>query len=122
MISTLLNSGVDIDEYVPKETKDWCITQLSTYGIDLNTLSGGDTILGGARAHVQAYQCLRDIVRRHILSGMLPILSESRRPTGGYQAAEAQGGMLSELLQDNAQFVRTQEDLVFMQNIENCFK
>jgi len=76
-------------------------------------------ISGGAKAHVQAYQCLRDIVRQHVWSGMLPILHESPRPTGGYQAAEAQGGVLSELMQDNAQFVRTQEDLDFMQNIEN---
>jgi hypothetical protein len=68
---------------------------------------------------VQAYQCLRDIVRRHINSGILPLLSESPKPRGGYQAAEAQGGVLSELLQENAQFVRRQEDAAFMQNVEN---
>ena len=62
----LLKSSVDIDEYLPKETKDWCIAELGRYGIDLNTLSGGDTILGGARAHVQAYQCLRDIVQHRM--------------------------------------------------------
>jgi hypothetical protein len=43
-ISTLLNSGVDIDEYVLKETKDWCIAQLAMHRIDLSTLSGSNTI------------------------------------------------------------------------------
>ena len=42
-----LKSGVDIDEYLPKETLDWCILQLSMHNIDLSTLSGGDTITGG---------------------------------------------------------------------------
>ena len=62
---------------------------------------------------------MRDLVRQHILSGIHPILLESPRPTGGYQAAKAQGGMLSELIQDNAQFVQRQEDPLFVQNIEN---
>jgi len=83
------------------------------HGIDLSTLSGGDTILGGARAHVQAYQCLRDIVQQHMSSGMLP------RPIGGYHAVEAQGGVLSELLQNNAEFVRSQENVAFVQNVES---
>jgi hypothetical protein len=34
------------------------------HNIDLSTLNGGDIILGGLRAHTQAYLCLRDIVRR----------------------------------------------------------
>jgi len=89
------------------------------HGIDLSTLSGGDTILGGARAHVQAYQCLRDIVQQHMSSGMLPLLSESPRPIGGYHAVEAQGGVLSELLQNNAEFVRSQENVAFVQNVES---
>ena len=50
---------------------------------------------------------------------MLPILSESPGPTGGYQVAKTQGGVLSGLLQDNAQLARTQEDLIFMQGVEN---
>jgi hypothetical protein len=49
---------------------------------------------------------------------MHPILLESPKPTGGYQAAEAQGRMLSELIQDNAQFVQRQEDPLFIQNME----
>ena len=83
------------------------------HGIDLSTLSGGDTILGGARAHVQAYQCLRDIVQQHMSSGMLP------RPIGGYHAVEAQGGVLSELLQNNAEFIQSQENVAFVQNVES---
>ena len=86
--------------------------------IDLSTLSGGDTIWDGSKAHVQAYYCLRDIVRRHIKSGVAPFLSESPKPIGGYQAVEAQGGALSTLLQENAEFVRSQENAVFIENVE----
>ena len=86
--------------------------------IDLSTLSGGDTIWDGSKAHVQAYHCLRDIVRRHIESGVAPFLSESPKPIGGYQAVEAQGGALSTLLQENAEFVRSQENAVFIENVE----
>jgi hypothetical protein len=50
-----LKSSVDIDEYLPKETLDWCILQLSIYNIDLSTLNSSDTILGSLQAHTQAY-------------------------------------------------------------------
>jgi hypothetical protein len=49
-----LKYGVDIDEYLPKETLDWCIQQLSMHNIDLGGLSGSSTISGGLRAHTQA--------------------------------------------------------------------
>jgi hypothetical protein len=98
IISILLNSSVDINEYVLKETKDWCIAQLSMYKIDLSTLSSSNTILGGARVHVQAYHCLRNIVQQHIESGVAPFLSKSLKPTSGYHAVKAQGGVLSTLL------------------------
>jgi hypothetical protein len=73
-------------------------------------LSGGDVIDDGSRAHVQAYGILRDIAQRHISSGLAPLLSESPKPEGGYAAIEAQGGMLAELLQENAEFVQDVEE------------
>jgi hypothetical protein len=89
------------------------------HNIDLSTLNGGDTILGGLRAHTQAYLCLRDIVRRHCDSGATPHLQESPKPIGGYQAAINQEGELSKLIQDNAEFVRRQENREFVEGVEN---
>jgi hypothetical protein len=114
-----LKSSIDIDEYLPKETLDWCILQLSMYNIDLSTLNSGDTILGGLRAHTQAYLYLRDIVRRHHDSGATPYLQESSKPIGGYQAAMNQEGELSRLIQDNAEFVQRQENREFVNSVED---
>jgi hypothetical protein len=114
-----LKSGVDIDEYLPKETLDWCILQLSMYNIDLSTLNSGDTILGGLRAHTQAYLCLRDIVRHYHDSGATPYLQELSKLIGGYQAAINQEGELSRLIQDNAEFVRKQENREFVNGVED---
>ena len=79
-------------------------------GIDLGVLNGGDVIDDGSRAHVQAYGILRDAIQRHISSGLAPFLAESPKPEGGYAAIEAQGGMLAELLQENAEFVQDVEE------------
>jgi hypothetical protein len=117
-ICNLLNSSIDIDEYIPRETGDWCIVQLNIHRIDLSTLNRSNTILDGSRAHIQAYHCLRDIVRRHIENGIVPFLSESPKPIGRYQVVEAQGRELSTLLQENTQFVRRQENVIFIQNVE----
>ena len=76
----------------------------------MGTLNGGDIIDDGSRAHVQAYGILRDAIQRHISSGLAPFLTESPKPEGGYTAVEAQGGMLAELLQENAEFVQDVED------------
>ena len=89
------------------------------HNIDLTTLNSGDTILGGLRAHTQAYLCLRDIVRRHHDSGATPHLQELSKPIGGYQAAMNQERELSRLIQDNAEFVRRQENQEFVNGIEN---
>ena len=89
------------------------------HNIDLSILSGGDTILGGLRAHTQAYLCLRDIVRHHRNSGATPHLQESPKPIGGYQLAINQEGELSRLIQNNAKFVQRQENQEFVKGVEN---
>jgi hypothetical protein len=114
-----LKSGVDIDEYLPKETLDWCILQLSIYNIDLSTLNSSDTILGSLQVYTQAYLCLKDIVRRHHDSSATPYLQELPKPIGGYQAAMNQEGELSRLIQENAEFVQRQENPEFVNSIEN---
>ena len=45
--------------------------------IDIRALQSSDVVSGGFRAHVQAYACLRHIVREHVASGIAPLLSES---------------------------------------------
>ena len=87
-----LNSSVDIDEYLPQETNEWCIQQLNMHKINITNLQSGDVIADGSRAHTQAYVCLRHIVREHIISGIAPLLSESPKPIGGYESVQMQGG------------------------------
>jgi hypothetical protein len=113
-----LNSGVDIDEYLPQETNQWCIQQLSMHKIDISTLRGGDVVSDGSRAHAQAYACLRHIVREHIANGNAPLLSESPKPIGGYESVEMQGGALLDIVQDNAEFVRLQDNQDYIRNVE----
>ena len=79
-------------------------------GIDLGMLNRGDVIDNGSRAHVQAYGILRDIVQRHVDSGLAPFLLESPKPNGGYTAIEAQGGIIAELLQESREFVQDVEE------------
>jgi hypothetical protein len=113
-----LNSGVDIDEYLPQETKKWCIQQLSMHKIDIRALHSGDVVSDGSRAHVQAYACLRHIVREHIANHIAPLLLESPKPIGGYESVEIQGGALLDIVQDNAEFVRMQDNQDYIRNVE----
>ena len=88
----------------------------------MGILNGGDVIDDGSKAHVQAYGILRDIVRRHIDSGLAPFLLESPKPDGGYTAIKAQGEMMAELLQENREFVQdVKEGLVVKLNNLDVF-
>ena len=104
-----------MDDYLPRETLDWCHQELVSYGIDLDTLSAGDISFdrgaGSDRMHVQAYTYLRTIVRRHIESGNTPILSTCSKPEGGYEAVQAFGGTLQDIIESNADFVRQGEEI-----------
>ena len=86
--------------------------------INIQNLQSGDVVSDGSRAHTQAYVCLRHLVQEHIMIGALPLLSESPKPLGGYQSIEMQGGALLDLIQDNAEFVRMQNNQEYMQNVE----
>jgi hypothetical protein len=105
-----LNSGVDIDEYLPQETNEWCIQQLNMHGINITNLQSSDVAVDGSRAHTQAYVCLRHIVQEYIISGIAPLLLESLKPTSGYESVQMQGGAVWDLVQDNAEFVRLQDN------------
>ena len=68
---------------------------------------------------MQAYLCLRDIVRRHQDSGATPHLQESSKLIGGYHIAINQDRELARLIQENAEFVQRQENREFVENVEN---
>jgi hypothetical protein len=87
-----LNSGVDIDKYLPQETNEWCIQQLNMHEINITNLQSGNVVADGSKAHTQAYVCLQHIVQEHIISGIAPLLLESLKPIGGYESVQMQGG------------------------------
>jgi hypothetical protein len=101
---------LDINEYLPKETLDWCRDQLASYEIDLDSLSAADIDPEredeGERLHTRAYALLRSVVRTHIRTGTLPLLSTCPKLDGGYDRVERYGGSLQEIIEANADFVR----------------
>jgi hypothetical protein len=102
-----------LDEYLPADTLQWCREQLLSYGIDLSSLSAGDIEFpneaSGVRVHIRAYQLLRSLVRGHISTGSPPFLEEAVKPEGGYETVEEEGGLLSEVISANADFVRERD-------------
>jgi hypothetical protein len=99
--STRLMLSIDINEFLPNETLTWISQQLESVNVDLSNLQGTDLLADGSRLHFQVYLQLRELVRTHVVSGQEPILSETQRPLGGYEAVEAHGGYLSGALQEN---------------------
>src|SRR5271168_402265 len=101
---------LDINEYLPKETLDWCRDQLASYDIDPDSLSGADIDPEredeGERLHTRAYALLRPVVRAHMRTGALPLLSTCPKLDGGYDRVKRYGGSLQEIIEDNADFVR----------------
>jgi hypothetical protein len=61
---------------------------------------------------------LRHIVQEHIISGIVPLLSESLKPISGYESVQMQGKAVWDLVQDNAEFVRLQDNQDYIQNME----
>ena len=64
----------------------------------------------GSRLHVHAYVQLRDLIRRHMRSGDMPLLEESEKPGSGYEWLENRGGYFSQLVVENARVVEAQEE------------
>jgi hypothetical protein len=76
---------VDIDEFLPPDTLEWCRAKLTELGFNPNTLDGAGTTETGARQHSTAYLQLRVAASAHIAAGLAPILEQSERPTGAGQ-------------------------------------
>jgi hypothetical protein len=99
----------DIHEYLPKDTLDWCKAQLASYDIDLDLLSAADIDPEreeGNRLHTRAYTLLQSVIRTHIRTGALPLLSTCPKLDGGYDRVERYRGSLQEIIEDNADFAR----------------
>lgn len=68
-----------MDEFLPKQTSEWCYSIL--YKLGFSDLKYGDVFANGERMHIQAYIQLRDCVQEHIESCSLPLLEECPKPT-----------------------------------------
>jgi hypothetical protein len=101
---------IDINEYLPNETILWISQQLETININLSTLRGSDLLADGSRLHFRVYYQLRELVRRHVLSGQEPLLSETPQPLGGYESVEERGGYFSGVLQQNRAYQESYEN------------
>lgn len=96
---------IDIDEYLPPATLEWCSQILATENIDLSTLKGGDALPDGTKLHKVAYLQLRKHARNYIHLGIEPALQETPAPEGGYEFYERKGGAIAQLIRKNAQTI-----------------
>jgi hypothetical protein len=102
--------ATDINEYLPNETILWISQQLETIDIDLSTLRGSDLLADGSQLHFRVYYQLRELVRRHVLSGQEPLLLETPQPLGGYESVEGRGGYFSRVLRENRAYQESYEN------------
>jgi hypothetical protein len=77
--TSLADTSIDIDEYLPGQTLEWCRSILTELGF--SDLKYEDVFTNGDRIHTQAYLQLRNYINNHIVSGSRPILEESQKPT-----------------------------------------
>lgn len=98
--------ALDIDEYLPHDTLEWCKVQLADLGIDLASLSEGTIKPDGSRLHAQAYHQLRVIVRRHITRGnSSPRLGLVPKIKISSEQMQRNGSRLGQLILENWEFV-----------------
>jgi hypothetical protein len=107
MYALLIICILDIDEYLPLATLQWCSDALATVNIDLSKLYGHQLVPGSGkeRLHKAAYLWLREHLRCHIEAGTEPNLQETSPPVGGYEYYEKRGGAVGQLIHENAQTV-----------------
>ena len=71
---------IDIDEYLPEATLQWCKATLNYLGFPKGGISGEDFYSDGQRVHRVAYLSLREAVRTHMQAGAHPELGELKPP------------------------------------------
>lgn len=75
---------LDIDEYLPPDTLNWCQTKLlEIIGENSLQLTAYDIFPDGERVHQSIYMELKLAITNHVEAGLLPVLSETVHPTGG---------------------------------------
>jgi hypothetical protein len=76
---------LDIDEYLPKETLQWCYQALQSLGFSVHLQSETvalDTVT--QTQHFQAYIGLRTLIKQHEGFQLSPVLSLTLSPIGAY--------------------------------------
>jgi hypothetical protein len=105
-------NSLEIDEYLPQVTLAWCREKLMTYDIDLDEVSASaiDQLQAdsGERLFKRAYALLRLALQLHIRTQAEPILTLCTSLIGGYDRV---AGSLSEIVEENAEFVRRGQEL-----------
>lgn len=79
IIVLLLTILLDIDEYLPEQTLNWC--QMKLHELGYPSLKIEDVFPDGSRHHCSAYLELRECLKEHIASGEAPQLTELETPT-----------------------------------------
>lgn len=79
-----LTKRVDLNTYLPLETKNWCDEKLAAFGHQYTRVNAGEYFPDGSRVHCQVYLKLREALNTHIASGLEPHLSLCTKPTGAW--------------------------------------
>ena len=95
---------IDIDEYLPLATLQWCSNALATADIDLSKLRRHQLVPGSGkkRLYKVAYLLLRTQLQCYIDAGTEPKLQETPPPAGGYQYYKRRGRAIAQLIYKNA--------------------
>jgi hypothetical protein len=80
----MLIYNIDIDEYLPSITKNWCTAQLQELGYPTGRVTAAECFPDGSRAHCDAYIQLRARIDSYITSKRQPELKECEKPTGAW--------------------------------------
>lgn len=75
---------LDLDEYLPLVTLEWCRVRLYQLGFTTE-IDGSETTENGDRVHKLAFIALRDALRHHVLTVAQPFLDESDKPWNARQ-------------------------------------
>jgi hypothetical protein len=103
-----------MDEYLPKDTLDFCESALAEQGIDLSSLQSSAVTDSGSRLHKEAYLILRKIVTAHDATRpkISPILTMCPKIIGGAMEAQSTNSRLGQLIHENYQATFLSESIV----------
>jgi len=84
LLICLLICIIDLNEYLPKVTKDWCTAELKKLGYEYTKVNAAEYFPDGTRAHYKVYLQLREVLQIHITCKKEPILSKCEKPYGAW--------------------------------------